>query len=122
MKTRRSFLKTAAASVVLPTFIPGKIFADPPSGKLNHAAIGTSNQAWGDLQALNASGKLNVVALCDVDTNVATQARQMFPQARFYQDWRQLLNDEGDKIDSEQYVRGPAGTRHNNVLLHCCGL
>jgi predicted dehydrogenase len=101
MKTRRSFLKAGAVTGLgLPAFVPGKIFAEPPSGKLNHAAIGCSNQGWSDLQVLASSGKIEVVALCDVDTSVAAEAKQRFPQSRFYQDWRQLLEDEASRIDS----------------------
>ena len=100
MKTRRSFLKSSAAAGLAPVFIPGKTFAEPPSGKLNHAAIGCSNQAWSDLQSLASSGKIEVVALCDVDKAVAEEARRAYPNARFYQDWRELFSREGDKVDS----------------------
>lgn len=100
MKTRRSFLKTAAAGLALPAFVPSRVFAQSPNGKVAHAAIGCSHQAWSDLQRLAKSDKLQIVALCDVDTSVAGEARAAFPDARFYQDWRELLEKEGDRIDS----------------------
>ena len=41
-----------------------------------------------------------VTALCDVDANYLERARKKFPKARFYRDWRELLEAEGDSIDS----------------------
>ncbi len=100
MKTRRSFLKASAATVAAPLILPSRVWAAPPSGKVAHAAIGCSNQAWSDLQSLVSSGKVEVAALCDVDKTVAEEARKAFPGAKFYQDWRELLENEGDRIDS----------------------
>ena len=41
MKTsRRHFLKTSASLSVAPFILPSKVWADPPSKKLAHAAIG----------------------------------------------------------------------------------
>ncbi|MBC8373811.1 MAG: Gfo/Idh/MocA family oxidoreductase [Planctomycetes bacterium] len=41
-----------------------------------------------------------MVAICDVDTRRLAAAARKFPNARKYQDWRQLLAKEGDKVDS----------------------
>jgi predicted dehydrogenase len=100
MPTRRSFIRTVAAAPVMPFLLPSRVWADPPSRKLAHAAIGCSNQAWADIQALDSSGKIEVTALCDVDASVAEAARAKWPRAKFYQDWRQLLHDEGARLDS----------------------
>ncbi len=97
---RRHFLQAAAAGATAPLILPARVRAASPNGKLNHAAIGVDGQGWSDLQALAGSNKLNVVAICDVDTSRMEKAAQMFPAARKYQDWRELLNNEGDKIDS----------------------
>jgi len=103
MNSRRSFLRTTAATaagLALPSLIPGKVFASSPNGKVRHAAIGCSNQAWSDLQVLAASGKIDVVALCDVDESMAAEARAAFPAAKFVQDWRVLLGEMADQFDS----------------------
>lgn len=44
--------------------------------------------------------KVQVVALCDVDANTLNAAAKKAPGARLYSDWRELLDKEGDKIDS----------------------
>lgn len=103
MRSRRSFLRAGAATaagLAFPTIIPSRVLAASPNGKVRHAAIGCSNQAWSDLQALVGSGKLEVVALCDVDESVAAEARAAFPNAKFVQDWRVLLGEMADQFDS----------------------
>ncbi len=41
-----------------------------------------------------------ITALCDVDANTLDKAAKAFPGARTYTDWHQLLEKEGDQIDS----------------------
>lgn len=97
--TRRTFLKSATAAAVAPAFIP-HLQAQSPGEKLSHAAIGVDGQGWGDLQAIATHPSVNITAICDVDTARMAKAAEKFPQARRYQDWRELLEKEGDKIDS----------------------
>jgi predicted dehydrogenase len=96
---RRSFLKAAAAASA-PMFIPGSVLASSPNGKLNHACIGVDGMGWGDLNSLASHDRLQVVAICDVDVSRMEKATARFPQARRYQDWRELLEGEADRIDS----------------------
>lgn len=35
--------------------------------------------------------KVNFVALCDVDTNRSSRTRKLFPESRFYSDYRRML-------------------------------
>ena len=97
--SRRKFLKGAAA-LSAPSFLPGILRGEAPNSKLNHAAVGCDGQSWSDLQAIASHGSVNVVALCDVDTARMTKAAEKFPNARKYQDWREMLEAEGDKLDS----------------------
>jgi len=56
---------------------------------------------WNDLQNFLQHNKVQVVALCDVDSsNLDKAAAQAAPGARLYSDWRELLEKEGAKIDS----------------------
>jgi len=55
---------------------------------------------WADLNQFAAHPDVEIVALCDVDLNRTMQAVEMLPDARVYQDWRELLDQEGDRIDS----------------------
>ncbi|MCB1100507.1 MAG: twin-arginine translocation signal domain-containing protein, partial [Verrucomicrobiae bacterium] len=88
--TRRSFLKGATAAATAPAFI-ANLRAQAPGAKLNHAAIGVDGQGWSDLQAIATHPSVNITAICDVDTARMAKAAEKFPQARKYQDWRELL-------------------------------
>ena len=76
------------------------MWADPPSKKLAHAAIGIQGQGESDLAELHASGRLNVVAVCDIDPARLQRGAAAYGTPAKYTDWRELLEKEGDKIDS----------------------
>ena len=98
--TRRGFLKQSAAVLAAPLVAP-LILAKPVTGaneKLNLAWVGFSNQGWGDL--LGCADGNNVVALCDCDPNFWPRAKEKFPNAKFYKDFRTMLEEMGDKIDA----------------------
>ncbi len=96
--TRRRFLASSALAV--PFFLPSGLRAQGPSRKLAHAAIGSNGQAASDIDALMVGDRLEVVAVADVDLRNHAAAKAKFPNARIYQDWRELFAKEGDRIDS----------------------
>lgn len=55
---------------------------------------------FNDLQNFKAHPKTTIVAICDVDSNHLDRAAKELPDARKYTDWREMLEREGDKIDS----------------------
>ena len=65
--------------------------------KLNLAAIGTANQAGGNIRRVATE---NIVALADVDQNFLDQAGATYPGSRTYRDWRVMLEQEEDHIDA----------------------
>lgn len=79
---------------------PSILSTKSPNSKLCHACVGTHGMAMADLKSLITHPKLEIVALCDVDLRFAAEAKKLVPQARIYQDWRELLEAEGDRIDS----------------------
>jgi len=101
MVSRRTFLRgTAAATLAAPfAFRTGRA-AVSPNGKLQHACIGTGGMGVGDLENFRQHPRLEVVALCDVDENIMKVAAAKVPNARLYRDWRELLEKEGDRVDS----------------------
>ena len=66
MMNRRRTLKRVAALAAAPLILPARVWADPPSKRLAHAAIGITGQAASDIDALMGSGRLDVVAIADV--------------------------------------------------------
>lgn len=92
--SRRQFVSNMAATAASIQFLTHPVFGqDAPSNKLNLAGIGLRSQGLRDLQNC---GDENVVALCDVDLNCALAAREEWPEARFYVDYRELFAAEKD--------------------------
>jgi hypothetical protein len=93
--TRRQFLYTtaiagAAAFTGCASRGPRKISAND---KLNIAVVGLMGKGSSDAE--HCSGE-NIVALCDVDESGSARQREKYPGAKFYQDWRQMLDKQKD--------------------------
>lgn len=99
--TRRGFLKQAAiAGAAAPLILTSKTHG-VALGKLRHAGIGVGGQRGGhDLAQIASHPDVEVVALCDVDANFLEAASALHPNARLYRDWRVLLAEEAENIDS----------------------
>ena len=101
MFSRRQFLRAAAASAVgAPFILPSGLRAASPNSKLSHACIGVTRMGHNDLKNFQDHERVQIVALCDVDTKHLDTAAKIVPGARLYTDWRELFEKEGDKIDS----------------------
>lgn len=100
--TRRRFLKSAALAGMAAPFVlrSSALAAGAANSKLHHASIGVGGMGWNDLNTFIKHPRLEVVALCDVDANNLDKAAKLLPGARCYADWRELLEKEGDRIDS----------------------
>src|ERR1043166_50062 len=62
-----------------------------PKEKLNIAGVGAGGKGAGDLRCCEGE---NIVALCDVNEASAAATRRKYPQARFYKDFRVMLEKE----------------------------
>ncbi len=99
--TRRSFLKTTAGAAAMTSVAPAILRAANPNGKIHHACIGVGGMmGHNDFNQFLAHKGTEVVALCDVHADRLEHAAKSAPGARKYQDWREMLDEEGDKIDS----------------------
>jgi predicted dehydrogenase len=94
---RRRFLQTVGALATGP-FIQRT--QGSPNGKVQHASFGAAGMAGTDLRKLAAHPEVRLVAVADVDLARTEQVRAEFPDIRVYQDWRELLEKEGDRVDS----------------------
>lgn len=86
--------------MIAPSHVRGANGKTPPSGKLQHASIGVGGMGGSDLGQISSHPDVEIVAICDVDTRRSENVAKRFPNARRYQDWRELFAKEGDKIDS----------------------
>lgn len=117
--SRRRFLRiTAAAGLAAPFLAPAGLRAASPNGQLNHASIGVGGMGWNDLQQFKSHPRVQIAAVCDVDANSLKRAAELCPGTRTYSDWRELLEKEGDKIDSVN-VTVPD---HNHFAVACLAI
>ena len=100
-QNRRNFLKTTGAgapALSAGVFSGAELSASTSANeKLNIACIGTANRAAADISGVKGE---SIVALCDVDSNYLNRAATEFAGARKYADYRELIDQEGDKIDA----------------------
>jgi predicted dehydrogenase len=91
--SRRTFLQHAGLSAAGIAWIGCKSASSPrqlsAQDRLNVGVIGVANQ--GQYNLSNVAHE-NIVALCDVDDTYLAAARQKFPQAQVYSDFRRLLD------------------------------
>lgn len=99
--SRRRFLGAAGAGFVLAGLpMGGLVRAASANGKINLAAVGVGGQGASDLQQLASHPNVHVAALCDVDANTLNAAKQRYPDARTFRDFRDMLHTMGDGIDA----------------------
>ncbi|MGA2069032.1 MAG: Gfo/Idh/MocA family oxidoreductase [Thermoguttaceae bacterium] len=84
---------TAGGFSIVPRHALGGPRNIPPSEKMNVAGIGVGGMGAANLSALESE---NIVALCDVDANVAAHTIQRYPRARLYADFREMLDKQKD--------------------------
>ncbi len=95
---RRKFLAKAGAVGIGATVLPaGRMFA-ADTRKIRHACIGIGGMGGGDFAQIARHPAVEIVAVCDIDIARSKSVRAKAPDAKFYQDWRELLANE--KIDS----------------------
>jgi predicted dehydrogenase len=92
--TRRTAIKRFAAAGFTAPFVFRVHAHAAPSETLYHASFGASGMAGADMGSLTASKHVKLVAVADVDLDRTAEIRKRFPDARIYQDWRELLDKE----------------------------
>ena len=101
---RRDFIKKASiASLgisIVPRHVLGGVGFTAPSDKLVVAGIGVGGKGESDIKSFADSGLAEIAFLCDVDDRRAANSRARFPKAKYYKDYREMLDKEGDKIDA----------------------
>ena len=103
--TRRKFLGQSAAVTagamtagVWSGTRPAYAQNDSPSQKLTAACIGVGGKGSSDSSHIAEMG-VELVGLCDVDKQTLTKKGREFPEAKQFQDFREMLDQLGDKVD-----------------------
>jgi predicted dehydrogenase len=102
--SRRDFIKNtslaAAGFFIVPRFVLGGKGYIAPSDRLTVAGIGVGGKGESDIMNFYKSGKADIAFLCDVDDRRAANSVKAFPKAKYYKDWRVMLDKEAKNFDA----------------------
>jgi predicted dehydrogenase len=125
---RREFFKHTAAAGAGSFLLAGGAQAragslrESPNEKIRFACIGVGGKGDSDTHDAGAHG--DVVALCDIDSDVLDKMGKDFPNAKKYFDYRKMLAEMGDKIDAvtvstPDHTHAPASIMAMRMGKHC---
>src|ERR1043165_4845056 len=102
--SRRDFIKNTALAtagfIIVPRYVLGGKGFVAPSDRLTVAGIGAGGKGESDLANFFKSGKADIAFLCDVDDRRAATSVKNFPKAKYYKDWREMLDKESKHFDA----------------------
>lgn len=102
--SRRAFLQqgllAAAGFMIVPRHVLGGKGFTAPSDQLVVAGIGAGGKGESDLHMFAKTGRARVAFLCDVDDRQAVKSRERFRDAKYYTDYRKMLEKEYRHIDA----------------------
>ncbi len=96
---RRHFIKNTAAFAAV-SALPLSVMAITGNTRLRTAHIGVGGMGAADLASISSHDMVDVVALCDVDSNALEAAKKLHPDASIYSDYRLLLQEMQGEIDA----------------------
>ena len=99
---KRTFLKTSGLALG-GALISSSLWSckDKSINKnIRTAHIGVGNMGLEDLKAIASHSNVKVSFLCDVDSTYLKNAHELFPAAKIYTDYREMLQKENSNIDA----------------------
>ena len=96
--SRGQFIRNTAMAAAAFHIVPRSVLGGPrhvaPSDKLYIAAVGCGGEAENDIHHYATAPKKNAVmtCLCDVDDRMDAPRIKEFPKAKFYHDWREMVD------------------------------
>ena len=101
---RRDFLRQSLVTgCVIPFVAPAysvQARSFRANDKLRLASIGVGGMGASDLASLSSHAKVEIVALCDVDSNNLAAAGEKHPNAKRFIDFRKMLDAMSNEIDA----------------------
>ncbi len=97
---RRDVLKAGTAATFGYWVAGGRATAvsQSPNEQVSIACIGVGGKGRTDSKDANKYGRL--IAICDIDEKHLEASGEKYPQAERYRDYRELLDELGDKLDA----------------------
>jgi Oxidoreductase family, NAD-binding Rossmann fold/Oxidoreductase family, C-terminal alpha/beta domain len=123
---RRAFLKQVARAGVAGPFFVRNLLSAPPNSTVRLASFGADNMAWATLDGIARHAKVKVVCAAEVDSSRLTKLKNKFPEARAYQDWREMLRKERHNLDAvcvgtPDHMHAPTVMSSMQLGLHVYG-
>ncbi|EKF56275.1 oxidoreductase domain-containing protein [Galbibacter marinus] len=97
---KREFLKKSSLGTLGLMLVPALAEAALKGKTIRTAHIGLGVMGKEDLKAIASHKSVEVVALCDVDSNLLAQAKALYPNAKTYSDYRTMLSEMEKQIDA----------------------
>jgi predicted dehydrogenase len=97
--SRRRFLQDVAVGAAALPLAGGHLLGQA-GRKVRHASFGANGMALSDIKSFSSHPAFDLVAVADVDLSRVDPVKQLFPNVRVYQDWRELLKKEAGNLDS----------------------
>ena len=121
--SRRLFLSNTAAVIAASHAASGLRAASKDDQRLRLASIGVGGMGASDLGSLSSHPKVDVVALCDVDSNNLASAAQRHPKAKLFSDFRKMFAEIAGEIDAvsvstPDHTHAPAAMTAMNYGKH----
>ncbi|GAB5561259.1 MAG: Gfo/Idh/MocA family oxidoreductase [Synoicihabitans sp.] len=121
---RRRFLQTLGAAGLAAPLWSKAVVKTAAGPRLRHASFGAGGMAGADINMIMGSGKVDLVAVADVDLQRGVpELLELYPDLRVYQDWRELLQREHENLDSvnvstPDHMHGPIAMAAMQLGLH----
>src|SRR5262245_39985612 len=96
--SRRRFIQRLAGAAAVAPWAVRRTFAE--GREVRHASVGAAGQALSDIRSFSSHPGFRLIAVADTDLGRTEQVKKLVPGVRVYQDWRKMLRDEKDNIDS----------------------
>ena len=97
--SRRRFLRNSAlvgtSALAFPYVAQATVLG--ANSRLNIAGIGVGGKGWVDITSCDSQ---NIVGLCDVDADRLAKAKEKYPRAAVFSDWRELFEKHGKNLDA----------------------
>ena len=98
---KREFLKSSALLASGIAFLPSCLSnTTQQSKRFRTAHIGLGFQGMEDIRDISSHELVDVVALCDVDSDNLATAHKKYPNAKTFVDYRKMFEEMSNEIDA----------------------
>ncbi|QDT10281.1 Gfo/Idh/MocA family protein [Planctomycetes bacterium K23_9] len=98
--SRRQFLAATSAACAVTAVSPGSTKAAAATDRMKVGFIGVGGRGGSNLRAIEATGKVDVVAACDVDNRYVDQVAMRHPGVAKFSDFRKMYDAIGKDLDA----------------------